>query len=744
MGPVKGSWASRMASLSRFWHPSYAFDYLGFVLLVITLFLVRYFLEPVQQMFRLDDHAIQYPYASVQRVSSRENTLIAGAVPLLVLVIWAIIARPGVHKAHVTILGLFFSVYLTSLITDIIKSAIGRPRPDLISRCQPKPGTPGYALVTIAVCTQPDLRTLLDGWRSFPSGHSSWAFSGLGYLSLFLAGQMHVFRPRTDLASILLFLAPLVCAALVAMSRLADYRHDIWDVSSGSLLGLVIAYTTYRRDYRPLTHPDCDVPYIKKAEQSLPRAATPQFGSPEQQQHLLAAEDTEDIELLETFRIDDDEASGRQDIELGYDTDQATKHDATRTYNRSSRRSSKLKSLENSSIPNRRGKLRYWAGRHVVSRSRKLLVRKLRESSLMKAALMLLGVVQGISSLNSFLGAVFPDGLDLISGPFKETLRLSDGSLERLTAGVQPIMCHSHDDYFRAEPLYRAIRAGCTSVEADLWQVDDELYVARTIAGIRQNRTLKTLYLDPLQDILSHQNRVADFVGSTASEVNGIFSADPKQSLVLLVEFKNNPDMIWHRLSADIAPLRERNYLSYFNGTAVVPGPVTIVASGSAPFNCVVQSSTYRDIFYDAPLDLMSSLPTRLLSSNSSTYEKTPSSAGVDHEDLSPYPQNPDVYSPANSYFASTSFIKSIGYPWHSSLSQVQLDRIRKQISGAHSRGLKVRYWGIPAWPVGLRNYVWRVLVREGVDYLSVDVIDAATKENWGPRKGGWGKKWWQ
>jgi len=102
------------------------------------------------------------------------------------------------------------------------------------------------------------------------------------------------------------------------------------------------------------------------------------------------------------------------------------------------------------------------------------------------------------------------------------------------------------------------------------------------------------------------------------------------------------------------------------------------------------------------------------------------------------------MYSPANSYYASVSFMKSIGYPWHSSLTQAQLDLLRRQIRGAHARGLKVRYWGIPPWPVGLRNYLWRVLVREGVDYLSVDDVDAVTRDDWGPRKGGWGKKFWR
>lgn len=339
-------------------------------------------------MFRLDDSAIQYPLSNGTRVSSRTNNLISGALPLVILLIWAAVARPGVHKAHVTIFGLFFSVYLTLLITDIIKIAVGRPRPDLIARCQPEPGTPGHALVTIAVCTQPDIETLLDGWKSFPSAHSSWAFSGLGYFSFFLAGQWHVFRPRANLASILIFLAPMLCAAMVAMSRLADYRHDIYDVSFGSLLGLGVAYTTYRRDYRPLTDPECDTPYVRREEYPLVRVAKPQFDGLKQQ---LTAEDFEEnIELLETFHPSDDEDHDRGDVEPRPLTDQVKKHDDMLTANSSSKRSLKLKSPDKSSAPNRRGKKHFPAGRHVVLRFRRLVVRKVRESSLVKVGLMML------------------------------------------------------------------------------------------------------------------------------------------------------------------------------------------------------------------------------------------------------------------------------------------------------------------------------------------------------------------
>lgn len=190
----------------------------------------------------------------------------AGAVPLGFIVAWALIFQPGGHKAHVTILGWFISLILTLFITDLVKNAVGRPRPDLIARCKPAPGTPDHQLVTFEVCTETNHHVLHDGWRSFPSGHSSFSFSGLGYLALFLAGQCHVFRPRTDLARVLFALAPLLGAALIAISRCEDYRHDVYDVTTGSLLGILVAYYTYRRYYPPLRNAKCATPYPNPAE----------------------------------------------------------------------------------------------------------------------------------------------------------------------------------------------------------------------------------------------------------------------------------------------------------------------------------------------------------------------------------------------------------------------------------------------------------------------------------------------
>lgn len=135
-------------------------------------------------MFSLDDLSKSYPHALVERVPTQWNIVYGGLVPLVVILIWALILRPGVHPTHVAILGLLISIALSSFLTDVIKNAVGRPRPDLIDRCKPAKGTPGHSLVTIDVCTETAHHVLHDGWRSFPSGHSSFAFSGLGYLAL--------------------------------------------------------------------------------------------------------------------------------------------------------------------------------------------------------------------------------------------------------------------------------------------------------------------------------------------------------------------------------------------------------------------------------------------------------------------------------------------------------------------------------------------------------------------------------
>lgn len=303
------------------------------------------------------------------------------------------------------------------------------------------------------------------------------------------------------------------------------------------------------------------------------------------------------------------------------------------------------------------------------------------------------------------------------------------------TRDILPIPCHSHNDYWRRVPLYEAIHYGCTGVEADVWLIEDELYVGHSYGSLTSNRTFRSLYVDPIVDILDKQNPSTRFANVTH---HGVFDTDPGQSLTLLVDFKTSGAALWPVVLQQLEALREKNYLTYFDGTTVIPGPVTVVATGNAPSELVLANSTHRDVFFDAPLSKLWEEPTehkrlpeyRRTSPMSRPGIKEQSGNTVDVE------ADIDAYDATNSYYASTSFRFSIGFVWWGRLSKSQMNLIRGHIKGAHSRGLKARFWDTPSWPIGLRNYIWDTLVKEGADYLNVDDLRSASRIDW--RKRAW------
>jgi len=149
---------------------------------------------------------------------------------------------------------------MTGALTQVVKVTVGRPRPDLIARCLPA-AAPGYGLVNAAVCTQTDMAILKDGFRSFWSGHASLSFAGLGFLSWYLAGKMHLFDRNGHTFKSFIFITPLTGAMLVAISRTMDYRHHWQDVVVGSIVGLLLSFFSYHQYYPSLTSPNSHLPF---------------------------------------------------------------------------------------------------------------------------------------------------------------------------------------------------------------------------------------------------------------------------------------------------------------------------------------------------------------------------------------------------------------------------------------------------------------------------------------------------
>ncbi|KAJ8110490.1 hypothetical protein OPT61_g6680 [Boeremia exigua] len=258
-----------------------------------------------------------------------------------------------------------------------------------------------------------------------------------------------------------------------------------------------------------------------------------------------------------------------------------------------------------------------------------------------------------------------------------------------------PKNCHSHNDYWRRVPLYNALAAGCISIEADIWLTEDnELLVSHSWSSTTWHRTLQSLYLDPLANILDKRNVTT----ATKNEKEvGVFDADPTVSVILLIDVKNDAYKTWSILLEQLQPFRHRDWLTYYDGSTLYQGPLTIVGTGDTPFELIQADSTDRIVFFDAPLLSISD----------------------------------EQYNITNSYYASVEMKKAIGSIWFNKPSDKQIDKLTEQIHAAEVKGLKSRYWGEPRWPISLRDKVWLKLTELGVGMLNVDDLVCATKWNW-------------
>jgi len=213
--------------------------------------------------FSLQDTSLRHPYAVHERVPNSALYMICFVAPLILQPIVSFLTVRSRWDIHNATLGLILSLATTGAITQIVKITVGRPRPDLIDRCQPPANAtdPPFGLSTWTICTQTNSSIMKDGFRSFFSGHSSLSFAGLGFLSFYLAGKMHLFDKRGHTGKTWLALSPFSAAALVAISRTMDYRHHWQDVLVGSIVGTVLAYFCYRQYFPSLASEFCHRPY---------------------------------------------------------------------------------------------------------------------------------------------------------------------------------------------------------------------------------------------------------------------------------------------------------------------------------------------------------------------------------------------------------------------------------------------------------------------------------------------------
>ncbi|KAI8347483.1 phosphatidic acid phosphatase type 2/haloperoxidase, partial [Mortierella sp. GBAus27b] len=257
---------------------TYAKDWVV-VFIVLAAFSAIDQLEPFHRQFSVKDITIQHPFAKEETVPVWLLLVLAFIFPMGIIGTIAIFQRRSYTDLHNGFLGLFLAQSLVLIVTDSVKIAVGRPRPDFLDRClslydNTEAGTtlpilfdPPNMLSDSSICTRTEL--LRDGFKSFPSGHSSFSFGGLGFLSMYLAGKLHLFDERGHIYKSLVVLAPVILAALIAASRVSDYRHHWHDVTAGAMVGGIFAVFAYRQYYPSLASAKSDRPFSPRVGEEL-------------------------------------------------------------------------------------------------------------------------------------------------------------------------------------------------------------------------------------------------------------------------------------------------------------------------------------------------------------------------------------------------------------------------------------------------------------------------------------------
>nr|GMD70322.1 lipid phosphate phosphatase 2-like [Ipomoea batatas] len=202
----------------------------------------------------------------------KDNTIPVWAVPIIAIILPFTVmlgfffrgTGRNVYDLHQAILGLLFSVLITGVITDAIKDGVGRPRPDFFWRCFPD-GKGVFDSVTGNVKCTGLKNVIKEGHKSFPSGHTSWSFAGLGFLSWYLSGKIKAFDQQGHAAKLCIVVLPLLFAALVGVSRVDDYWHHWQDVFAGGFIGFTVASFCYLQFFPPPYDVNGCMPHIHNA-----------------------------------------------------------------------------------------------------------------------------------------------------------------------------------------------------------------------------------------------------------------------------------------------------------------------------------------------------------------------------------------------------------------------------------------------------------------------------------------------
>jgi hypothetical protein len=222
---------------------------------------------------------------------------------------------------------------------------------------------------------------------------------------------------------------------------------------------------------------------------------------------------------------------------------------------------------------------------------------------------------------------------------------------------------HAHNDYEHPRPLLDALAQGFCSVEADIYLVQGKLLVAHDRENVSTQRTLESLYLDPLRERIKQNG-------------GNVFLKGPP--FTLLIDIKSEAEPTYAALREVLR--RYADLLTQFRSNATEVRAITVILSGNRP-QATVASEPLRYAAIDGRL---------------------PDLEGGESRHLIPL-----ISDNWSSHFQW----RGVG-----PMPAEEKQSLQQIVARTHQQGRRLRFWAAPDQAAG-----WRELKAAGVDLINTD-----------------------
>lgn len=231
---------------------------------------------------------------------------------------------------------------------------------------------------------------------------------------------------------------------------------------------------------------------------------------------------------------------------------------------------------------------------------------------------------------------------------------------------------YAHRDCEFNPPLWRSLRHGFTHIEVDVYCLFGRIFVGHDLSQLRPGRTLQTLYLEPLRQLLRHKP-------------GQIFTDDTP--LWLFVDVKTEARSSWLLLRTLLESYHD--IVTTFTPSSARTKSVTVVVSGNRPPYLVTEREPFRFAALDGRLP----------------------DAGV-------Y-TNPHVMP-----VVSDDWRKHFSWMGHGPMPDDERRRLKALIDITHRHSQRLRFWNTPDGDTPQRKCVWDQLTTLGIDLISTDDVE--------------------